>query len=53
MCEKGVRITQDILSSGGNGGDGGGIGQLLLLNLFKDQIKNGNPPAEIHNDGLK
>ena len=24
--EKGVRITPDILSSGGNNGDGGGIG---------------------------
>jgi len=42
--EKGVRITPDILASGGNGsGDGGGgIGQLLLLNLFKDQMKNGS-----------
>lgn len=39
--EKGVRITPDILASGGNGsGDGGGIGTLLLLNLFKEQIQN-------------
>ena len=44
--EKGVRITPDILASGGNGsGDGGGgIGTLLLLNLFKEQLKNGKPP---------
>ena len=43
--EKGVRITPDILASGGNGsGDGGGIGTLLLLNLFKEQMKNGKPP---------
>ena len=48
--EKGVRITPDILASGGGNGDGGGIGQLLLLNLFKEQMKsqppeNGDPPA--------
>jgi uncharacterized membrane protein YqiK len=44
--DKGVRITPDILASGGNGsGDGGGgIGTLLLLNLFKEQMKNGKPP---------
>ena len=51
--EKGVRITPDILASGGNGsGDGGGIGTLLLLNLFKDGLKNGKPPAgdPIHGD---
>ncbi|HEY0006087.1 MAG TPA: SPFH domain-containing protein [Pyrinomonadaceae bacterium] len=40
--EKGVRITPDILASGS--GDGaGGIGSLLLLNLFKDRL---NLPAE-------
>jgi uncharacterized membrane protein YqiK len=46
--EKGVRITPDILASGGNGnGDGGGIGTLLLLNLFRDQMqqKNGENPS--------
>jgi uncharacterized membrane protein YqiK len=45
--EKGVRITPDILASGGSGnGDGGGIGTLLLLNLFRDQMKqNGENPA--------
>lgn len=38
--EKGVRITPDIMASGGgNGsGEGGGIGTLLLLNLFRDQM---------------
>ncbi len=44
--EKGVRITPDIMASGGgNGSDGaGGIGTLLLLNLFRDQMqKNGEP----------
>lgn len=51
--EKGVRITPDIMASGGggNGEGGGGIGTLLLLNLFRDQMQkqNGNganvPPA--------
>jgi uncharacterized membrane protein YqiK len=43
--EKGVRITPDIMASGGGGtGEGGGIGTLLLLNLFRDQMnKNGGP----------
>jgi uncharacterized membrane protein YqiK len=44
--EKGVRITPDIMASGGGaGGEGGGIGTLLLLNLFKDQMQktNGTP----------
>jgi uncharacterized membrane protein YqiK len=37
--EKGVRITPDILASGGGPGDGGGgIGTLLLLSLFKDRL---------------
>ncbi len=41
--EKGVRITPDILASGGgSGNEAGGIGTLLLLNLFRDQMgKNG------------
>jgi len=43
--EKGVRITPDILASGGGNGDGGGgIGQLLLLNLFKDQMAKSSLP---------
>src|SRR5215510_1127005 len=37
--EKGVRITPDVLASGSGGGDGGGIGTLLLLNLFREQMK--------------
>jgi uncharacterized membrane protein YqiK len=43
--EKGVRITPDIMASGGSGGTGdggGGIGTLLLLNLFRNQM---NLPA--------
>lgn len=42
--EKGVRITPDIMASGGgNGsGEGGGIGTLLLLNLFRDQMARNN-----------
>lgn len=42
--EKGVRITPDIMASGGTGGDGGGIGTLLLLNLFRDQMQKSNAP---------
>ena len=37
--EKNVRITPDVLASGGGTGDGGGIGTLLLLNLFREQLK--------------
>src|SRR6476659_7153598 len=38
--EKNVRITPDVMASGGGSGDGGGgIGQLLLLNLFREQMK--------------
>ncbi len=36
--EKGVRITPDILASGGGTDGGGGIGTLLLLSLFKDRL---------------
>ncbi|MDQ3803911.1 MAG: SPFH domain-containing protein [Acidobacteriota bacterium] len=36
--EKQVRITPDILASGGSDGAGGGIGQLLLLSLFRDRL---------------
>ncbi|MEO7673544.1 MAG: SPFH domain-containing protein, partial [Pyrinomonadaceae bacterium] len=51
--EKNVRITPDILASGGNGGGGeGGIGTLLLLNLFKEQIqKNENSPVKSPTNG--
>ncbi|HEY0545808.1 MAG TPA: SPFH domain-containing protein [Pyrinomonadaceae bacterium] len=41
--EKNVRITPDVMASGGAGDGGGGIGTLLLLNLFKDRL---NLPAE-------
>ena len=38
--EKGVRITPDVMASGGGSGDGAGnLGTLLLLNLFRDQMK--------------
>ena len=45
--EKGVRITPDIMASGGGvGGDGGGgIGTLLLLNLFRDQMAKATEKA--------
>jgi hypothetical protein len=36
--EKGVRITPDVMASGGGGEAGGGIGTLLLLNLFRDRL---------------
>ena len=36
--EKNVRITPDILASGGTGDGAGGIGTLLLLSLFKDRL---------------
>jgi len=37
--EKGVRITPDVLATGGGSGEGGGgIGALLLLNLFRDRL---------------
>ena len=40
--EKGVRITPDVMASGGGTGDGAGsLGTLLLLNLFRDQMKIG------------
>lgn len=36
--EKGVRITPDVMASGGSSDGAGGIGTLLLLNLFKDRL---------------
>jgi len=41
--EKNVRITPDVLASGGNGEGAGSLGTLLLLNLFRDRL---NFPAE-------
>jgi uncharacterized membrane protein YqiK len=46
--EKGVRITPDVLASGSGADGGGGIGTLLLLNLFRERLSaepNGNKPA--------
>ena len=40
--EKGVRITPDVMSTGVGAEGGGGIANLLLLNLFRDRI---NVPA--------
>jgi uncharacterized membrane protein YqiK len=36
--EKGVRITPDVMASGGTGDGAGGLGTLLLLNLFRDKM---------------
>src|SRR5712692_6194207 len=36
--EKGVRITPDVMASGGSGEGAGGIGTLLLLNLFRERL---------------
>ncbi|OLE56018.1 MAG: hypothetical protein AUG51_00380 [Acidobacteria bacterium 13_1_20CM_3_53_8] len=41
--EKNVRITPDVLASGGTGDGASGLGTLLLLNLFRDRI---NLPGE-------
>jgi len=38
--EKGVRITPDVMASGGGGEGAGGLGTLLLLNLFKERLSN-------------
>jgi len=55
--EKGVRITPDIMASGGgaNGSGDGGIGTLLLLNLFRDQMQkqNTNAPSIVPTNGDK
>ena len=41
--EKNVRITPDVMATGGGSGEGGGgIGTLLLLNLFRERL---NLPA--------
>jgi len=36
--EKNVRITPDVMASGAGAEGGGGIGSLLLLNLFRDRL---------------
>jgi uncharacterized membrane protein YqiK len=48
--EKGVRITPDVLASGGGVDGGGGIGTLLLLNLFRERL---NMPASPTSNGEK
>jgi uncharacterized membrane protein YqiK len=40
--EKGVRITPDVMASSGNGEASGGIGTLLLLNLFRERLNLSN-----------
>jgi uncharacterized membrane protein YqiK len=36
--EKGVRITPDVMATGSSADGGGGIGTLLLLNLFRERL---------------
>jgi len=42
--EKGVRITPDVMASGGSGDGAGGIGTLLLLNLVRERLDVGTKP---------
>ena len=44
--EKGVRITPDVMATGGGAEGGGGIGTLLLLNLFRDRLNIPGPNGE-------
>ncbi len=44
--EKGVRITPDVMATGGGSDGGGGIGTLLLLNLFRDRLNLPGPNGE-------
>jgi len=45
--EKNVRITPDVMATGGGTGEGGGgIGTLLLLNLFRDRLNMPAPNGE-------
>jgi len=45
--EKGVRITPDVMATGGgNEGGGGGIGTLLLMNLFRERLNINGPNGE-------
>jgi uncharacterized membrane protein YqiK len=43
--EKGVRITPDVMATGGGEGSGG-IGALLLLNLFRERLNMPLPNGE-------
>ncbi|HVF54629.1 MAG TPA: SPFH domain-containing protein [Pyrinomonadaceae bacterium] len=51
--EKNVRITPDILASGSGGDGSGGIGSLLLLNLFRDRLDGGEPAHGNGGNGAK
>ena len=44
--EKGVRITPDVMASGAGSEGGGGIGTLLLMNLFRDRLNIPGPNGE-------
>ncbi len=44
--EKGVRITPDVMATGGGAEGGGGIGSLLLLNLFRERLNLPGPNGE-------
>jgi len=44
--EKGVRITPDVMASGSGSDGGGGIGTLLLMNLFRDRLNIPGPNGE-------
>ena len=44
--EKGVRITPDVMANGSGVEGGGGIGTLLLLNLFRDRLNMPGPNGE-------
>jgi len=45
--EKGVRITPDVMATGaGAEGGGGGIGTLLLMNLFRERLNINGPNGE-------
>jgi uncharacterized membrane protein YqiK len=44
--EKGVRITPDVMASGSGAEGSGGLGTLLLLNLFRDRLNMPGPNGE-------
>ena len=41
--EKGVRITPDVMATGSGAEGGGGLGTLLLLNLFRERLNMPTP----------
>jgi uncharacterized membrane protein YqiK len=44
--EKGVRITPDVMATGTGNEAGGGIGTLLLMNLFRERLNIPGPNGE-------